>query len=140
MDVIENIVKNLIKNGSDELISALIGKKVEGVSFEDNKKTKVDIAFKGEVDDHIEIVHICIAKENIKDIEIHMIEYFLDLYKRFPEYPIKQFLVYIGSSECKMKDGIKKDGLEYSYKLVDISQRDDIGDLKEKIELLFEIL
>jgi len=49
-----------------------------------------------------------------------MLRYLSDILFEYENLEVKQYLLYIGEWQCNMKNSINKDGLDYSYVIIDM--------------------
>lgn len=53
-----------------------------------------------------------------------MLCYWLDIHTSHPDWPIHQYVVYIGKDKLRMANHIRKSCLHYEYRLLDIREVD----------------
>ena len=116
-------LKNLIKGVPYKFLELITGKKFSSIKFLDVKLPKIlekeaDLIFS---DQHRNIYHIEIQSFNDKDMPLRMLLYFSLILANYGKAPL-QYVIYVGEEPLKMENSLKIGNLEFSYKLVNLSE------------------
>ncbi len=118
------ISKDVIKSVLKELINTLLGLKVKNVNlideeFERIESRRADIVA---IADNDKVVHIEIQSSYDKLMPLRMLRYYTDIKTRFINYPIYQYVVFLGKGN--LKNVLKDVNLNYSFELIDMKKID----------------
>jgi predicted transposase YdaD len=113
--IIKDISKHILKFEKDI-------KKIEFINSESNRveQRRADVLAK--IDDEF-ILHIEIQNNNDISMPYRMLRYFTDI-RFLTNLPVKQYIIYIGKTPLKMKDGVYEDNINYQYTLIDMRDID----------------
>jgi len=117
---INDIIKSLLK----EFINTLLGLKVNNINlideeFERVESRRTDIVA---VADNDKIIHIEIQSAYDKLIPLRMLRYYSDIKMRFLNYPIYQYVVFLGKGN--LKNTLEDVKLNYSFEFIDMKKID----------------
>jgi hypothetical protein len=115
-------VRDVLKDPILKLIERLVGKKIVrslDISLPSIKERKVDILLEAE---DRSLIHIELQSTNHKYMHYRMLEYRLEITRKFKTNNIIQFVIYLGEKKCTMKSEISEKDLIYRYNLIDIKQ------------------
>jgi hypothetical protein len=115
-------VRDVLKEPILKLIERLVGKKIVrslDISLPSIKERKVDILLEAE---DRSLIHIELQSTNHKYMHYRMLEYRLEITRKFKANNIIQFVIYLGEKKCTMKSEISEKDLIYRYNLIDIKQ------------------
>jgi len=114
----KEILKNIAKDISRHILNIEISEDMELIDKEFTRieKRDADLIFKN----GNEIIHIEIQNNNHKQMHQRMLRYLSDILFEYENLEVKQYLLYIGERQCNMKNSINKDGLDYSYAIIDM--------------------
>ncbi|NPA11760.1 MAG: hypothetical protein GXO62_05925 [Epsilonproteobacteria bacterium] len=118
------VSKDVIKSVLKELINTLLGLEVNEINlveeeFERVESRRADIVA---IADNEKIVHIEIQTAPDKTMPLRMLRYYTDIKTKFPNYPVYQFVIFLGKG--KMPNSLKDVGLDYRYELIDMKKID----------------
>ena len=85
--------------------------------------TELRVDFLARLEDD-SILHIEFQSFNDPNMPFRMLRYYLAIWERYPNNPIKQLLVYVGNRKLRMKSRLKLRNLSFSYEILDIRQID----------------
>ncbi len=116
--ITKDILKSIAKELSKYILKIDVAYDIELIDKEFTRveKREADLLFKN----GNEIIHIEIQNANHKDMHKRMLRYYSDILFDYEEYPIKQYLIYIGREKCSMNSTIKRDKIEYNYAIIDM--------------------
>ena len=116
--ITKDILKSIAKELSKYILKIKIFDDIELIDKEFSRieKREADLLFKN----RDEIVHIEIQNTNHKDMPKRMLRYYSDILFDYEEYPIKQYLIYIGKAKCSIQSKIKRDKIDYNYDIIDM--------------------
>ena len=114
----KEILKNIAKDISRHILNIEIREDMELIDKEFTRieKRDADLIFKN----GNEIIHIEIQNNNHKQMHQRMLRYLSDILFEYENLEVKQYLLYIGEWKCNMKNSINKNGLDYSYAIIDM--------------------
>jgi len=114
----KEILKNIAKDISRHILNIEIREDMELIDKEFTRieKRDADLIFKN----GNEIIHIEIQNDNHKQMHQRMLRYLSDILFEYENLEIKQYLLYIGKWKCNMQNSINKNGLDYSYAIIDM--------------------
>ncbi|MCH9741055.1 MAG: Rpn family recombination-promoting nuclease/putative transposase [Epsilonproteobacteria bacterium] len=118
------VTKEMIKEIATDISTYILDIEIKGnIELIDKEFTRVekreaDVVFKN---GDSEIIHIEIQNQNDKTMHLRMHRYLSDILFLYPNYTIKQYVIYIGKSKCSMTSTITNDGLSYRYGIINIS-------------------
>jgi predicted transposase YdaD len=70
------------------------------------------------------LLHIEIQNYNEAHMPVRMLRYLSDLLLAYPDFPVRQYLVYIGKEPLRMADGLRLPQFSYRYEVLDMRQVD----------------
>ncbi|MEO1927690.1 MAG: hypothetical protein ABGX26_03270 [Nautiliaceae bacterium] len=116
----DTILKNITKETIKDLLKYFIGLEIDDfefldIEFEKIEAKKTDVLVKSKD----KIIHIEFQSSNDYNMPIRMARYFLEIYSRFKEYDIFQYVLYIGKQKSYMKNGIFTKSFNYEYTIID---------------------
>jgi len=120
------ITKSIIKEIAYDISKYIIGIDVDKdlilleQEFDTVEKRESDILFQSGNN----IIHVELQNANHKDMHIRMLRYYSDIVLKYQEYNIYQYVIFTGKHKCSMKDNIRRDNIQYSYKLIDMATLD----------------
>ena len=85
--------------------------------------TELRVDFLARLEDE-SILHIEFQSFNDPNMPFRMLRYYLAIWERYPNSPIKQLLVYVGNRKLRMKSRLRLRNLSFSYEMIDIRQID----------------
>ncbi|WPM31846.1 Rpn family recombination-promoting nuclease/putative transposase [Hydrogenobacter sp. T-2] len=85
--------------------------------------TELRVDFLARLEDE-SVLHIEFQSFNDPNIPFRMLRYYLAIWERYPNSPIKQLLVYVGNRKLRMKSKLRLRNLTFSYEMLDIRQID----------------
>jgi len=85
--------------------------------------TELRVDFLARLEDD-SILHIEFQSFNDPNMPFRMLRYYLAIWERYPNTPIKQLLVYVGNRKLRMKSRLRIRNLSFSYEILDIRQID----------------
>ncbi len=85
--------------------------------------TELRVDFLARLEDE-SILHIEFQSFNDPNMPFRMLRYYLAIWERYPNSPIKQLLVYVGNRKLRMKSRLRLRNLSFSYEILDIRQID----------------
>ncbi len=85
--------------------------------------TELRVDFLARLEDE-SILHIEFQSFNDPNMPFRMLRYYLAIWERYPNSPIKQLLVYVGNRKLRMKSRLRLRNLSFSYEVLDIRQID----------------
>lgn len=88
------------------------------------EERRADIVVKAHLEGKELLVHIEVQNDNEKTMPYRMLRYYTDIALTWPEYQIKQYLIYIGKKKLNMPDKIARQKLNYQFHLIDMHQVD----------------
>ncbi len=83
--------------------------------------TELRVDFLARLEDE-SILHIEFQSFNDPNMPFRMLRYYLAIWERYPNSPIKQLLVYVGNRKLRMKSRLRLRNLSFSYEVLDIRQ------------------
>jgi len=116
----------ITKDIATYILNLNIGEEIEFVDKELKRveKREADIVAKCKIDGVESILHIEIQNSNDKTMPKRMLRYYVDIKFLFDNYPIYQYVVYIGKQKLTMKDKIEDKNLKFWYNLIDMHKID----------------
>ncbi len=78
-----------------------------------------------------ELVHIELQSSNDAAMALRMLQYYVDVLRKFEKYPT-QILLYVGDGPANMETALHGPSLDYSYRMVDIRDLDGARLLKSE--------
>lgn len=116
--ITKDILKSIAKELSKYILKIKIYDDIELIDKEFTRveKREADLLFKNQD----EIIHIEIQNQNHNNMHKRMLRYYSDILFEYEEYPIKQYLIYIGREKCNMQSTIKRDKILYNYDIIDM--------------------
>ena len=116
--ITKDILKNIAKELSRYILKIDVSNDIELIDKEFTRveKREADLLFRNQN----EIIHIEIQNQNHSNMHKRMLRYYSDILFEYEEYPIKQYLIYIGRENCNMQSIIKRDKIEYNYDIIDM--------------------
>jgi len=125
-------LKNLIKGVPYKFLELITGKKFSSIKFLDVKLPKIlekeaDLIF---ADQDGNIYHIEIQSFNDKEMPLRMLLYFSLILANYGKAPT-QYVIYVGEEPLKMENSLKIGSLEFSYKLINLSEEIPCEELLE---------
>ncbi len=88
------------------------------------EKREADIVALCKIDGKKSILHIEIQNNNDKTMPLRMLRYFVDIYQKYENLPVFQYLIYIGKDKIGMKNSIITTNMNYTYNIVDMHKID----------------
>ncbi len=85
--------------------------------------TELRVDFLARLEDE-SVLHIEFQSFNDPNMPFRMLRYYLAIWERYPNTPIKQLLVYVGNRKLRMKSKLRLRNLTFSYEILDIKQID----------------
>ncbi len=85
--------------------------------------TELRVDFLARLEDE-SVLHIEFQSFNDPNMPFRMLRYYLAIWERYPNTPIKQLLVYVGNRKLRMKSRLRIRNLTFSYEILDIRQID----------------
>ncbi|WPM32579.1 Rpn family recombination-promoting nuclease/putative transposase [Hydrogenobacter sp. T-2] len=85
--------------------------------------TELRVDFLARLEDE-SVLHIEFQSFNDPNMPFRMLRYYLAIWERYPNSPIKQLLVYVGNRKLRMKSKLRLRNLTFSYEMLDIRQID----------------
>ena len=118
------VSKDVIKSILKELAHTLFGLDIKNIElideeFERIEARRADIVA---IADKEKILHIEIQSFYDNLMPIRMLRYYADIKSKFLNYPIYQYVVYLGKGN--LKNSLSDVGIEYSYNLIDMKKID----------------
>ena len=115
------ILKDITKETVKDILKYFIGLEVNDIEFldiefEKIESRKADVLVKASD----KIIHIEFQSNNDYNMPVRMARYFLEIYSRFKEYEILQYVIFIGKSKNYMKDEIKTKYFNFKYNIIDV--------------------
>jgi len=116
----KEILKNIARDIARHILHIEVKKDMELIDKEFTRieKRDADLIFKN----GNEIIHIEIQNNNHPQMHLRMLRYLSDILFSYGALEVKQYLLYMGSTKCRMKNKIKKHQLDYSYDIIDIRE------------------
>lgn len=123
------ISKEALKAITEDIAIYLLGLHIDDVEFVDKEllrieKREADIVATCLIDGEASILHLEIQNANDGKMAQRMLRYRLDIMSVYADFPIFQYLIYIGKDNLTMSDCLQGNGLDYRYALVDMHQID----------------
>jgi len=116
--IFKEIIKEIAKDISIYLLNLKIEEDIELIDKELTRieKREADIIFKHKK----EIIHIEIQNQNDKTMHLRMLRYLSDIAFLYPDYEIKQYLIYIGKNKLNMLDNYQNNGIKFRYNIINM--------------------
>jgi len=118
------VSKEIIKSILKELAHTLFGLNINNIELVDEEFERVE-ARRADIvalADKEKVLHIEIQSSYDKLMPIRMLRYYADIKSRFLNYPIYQYVVYLGKGN--LKNSLNDVGIKYSYNLIDMKKID----------------
>jgi len=153
--------KDVLAQNKDEFVSKTLGinpSEIKGVTvitpeFQETREIRADEVLLVELNDGKKmIIHIEFQSSNDKTMEGRMLEYYGKIYRHYPDTDIIQTVLYTGSDECTMKNGIKKENhlklpsgklitssINFNYAIIDVGDKtiEEIMEEQNPVEMSF---
>lgn len=119
--IIKRLIENIAKYIFDLDIQSM---EILETQLQRVEERRADIVVKVSEKNRVYLLHIEIQNNNEHKMPYRMLRYFTDISSQYPGFEIEQYLIYIGKSRLNMPDGLKKEGLDYRYHLIDMHSID----------------
>jgi predicted transposase/invertase (TIGR01784 family) len=84
------------------------------------EERRADLVAKVKEESGESILHVEIQNDNQGIMPWRMLRYLVEIKYNYQKLLVRQYLIYIGKNKLTMADGIRQDGLVYSYRIVDM--------------------
>ncbi len=113
------ILKNITKEVVKDILKYILKIDAENIEFLDIEFEKIevkktDVLIKADN----KIIHIEFQSGNDYNMSVRMARYFLDIYSRYKDYEILQYVIFTGK-KLYMKNGINLKNFNYKFELID---------------------
>jgi len=130
--VSKHIIKRLIEDISKYLFELKLDSlEVLETQYQRIEERRADIVVRVSESNREYLLHIEIQNNNDKLMPNRMLRYRTDISMQWPNEDVEQYLIYIGKKPLAMDAGIKGNGLDYNYHLIDMHTIDCDNFLKQ---------
>lgn len=123
------VSKQILKQIALDMARIILGLDVDETHIIDTDQQRIeerraDLILKIQQNGQTQLLHVEIQNDNLSTMPLRMLRYRTDIQLAYPQWPLKQYLLYIGKAPLSMASGIEEAELSYRYTTVNIQDID----------------